>query len=105
MDQIEHNQVTLKEEMDVVRGKIDQLLETMLALARREDGLQHVTFVETTIPALGSTSHLWSIVTNPRNGIPPIHTPPQVEDPIQPHLVHITVSNEIHTVQGIILFK
>lgn len=85
--------------MDAMRGKIDQLLETNLSLAKREDELRHATAAENDIPTLLSTSHLRPIVTNPRYGLSPDYTPPQMEDPIQLEPVHITVSNEIYDMQ------
>lgn len=37
MDQVEVNRTIMREDMDVMKGKMDQLLEAMMALARKED--------------------------------------------------------------------
>lgn len=100
MDQLEQNQVTLKVKVDTIRENMDHILETMLDLARREDKLQHPTVAENAIPILGSTSHSRLVVTDLRYDLLNEYTPPQVEDPIRPQAVHITISNEIPTVQG-----
>lgn len=100
MDQLEQNQVALKAKMDTIRENMDQILETMLDLARREDKLQHATVTENAIPILGSTSHSRLVVTDLRYDLSNEYTPPQVEDPIWPQEVHITISNEIPIVQG-----
>lgn len=45
MDQVEANQATMREEMDVMKGKMDQLLEAMMALERKEDNPQIIVYV------------------------------------------------------------
>lgn len=56
MEQIEQNQVVMKEEIYVVDGKVDQIMEVMLELERRKNkphvvvGARNVTYL------FGSTS-------------------------------------------------
>lgn len=57
MEQIEKNQTTMKEEMDAMKGTVDQILESMMTLARREDNPQVPVGTENTTPLFGSTSH------------------------------------------------
>lgn len=40
MYQLEKNQVTLRDDVDVMKGKIDHILEALQALAKREDNPQ-----------------------------------------------------------------
>lgn len=67
-----------------MRDKMDQLLETILALAKREDELRHSTVAKDVIPAMGSTSHSWPVVTNLRYIPQSDYTPSQMEYPIYP---------------------
>lgn len=62
MEHLEQNQVELREDMDVVKGKVDQMLEAMLAMSK--NNLQHVV-KENIRHALGFT-----MVTNSMYGLP-----------------------------------
>lgn len=50
MDQIEQNQAAMREEIDTIKSKVDQTIETMLALARREDELRNTTMAGNDVP-------------------------------------------------------
>ncbi|XP_050875217.1 uncharacterized protein LOC127078839 [Lathyrus oleraceus] len=47
---MEQNQFTLKADVDVIKNQLDQLVEAMTTLARREDNIQLTIFTENVIP-------------------------------------------------------
>lgn len=88
MERLEHNQGELSENMDVMKGKVEQILEALLAMSK--NNLQHV------ITENGGPTSDFTVATNPMYGLPPDYTPPQEDYPTQPQHVHITISNEVH---------
>lgn len=58
MEQIKLNQVVMKEEIDDVKGKVDQILEAMLAFTSKEDNPQVVADARNIASQFGSSS-LW----------------------------------------------
>lgn len=70
MDQVEANQATMREEMGVMKGKMDQLLEAMMALERKEDNPQIIVYARNISSQLGSSSLHILEVTNPEFGLP-----------------------------------
>src|ERR1044072_4895343 len=83
IDQLEHNQVVIREDLEGVKDKVDQMLEAMLASS--EDNVQDAT----TDSTLGFT-----VMYNPM-----YDSPLHVDDPIQPRLVLNALSHVIPTVQ------
>src|ERR1044072_23506 len=83
IDQLEHNQVVMREDLEGVKDKGDQMLEAMLTSS--EDNVQDAT--------TDSTSG-FTIVYNPM-----YDTPLHVDDPIQPQLVLNVQSNAVPAVQ------
>lgn len=57
MDQLEQNQTALREDVDEMRGKLDQLLEAMLVMAKKEENSQAAVNAEKVAPPFGSTSN------------------------------------------------
>ncbi|CAL5203271.1 unnamed protein product [Lathyrus oleraceus] len=78
MDPLEQSHIELRGDVDSIKNQIDQLVEAMIALEKREDNIQQTAVVENVIPA-------------PVNG------------PTQPQLVRTPVDNSIvqerHVVQ------
>src|SRR3954466_6385333 len=87
MEQLEQNQVVLREDIDAMNHKVGEMLEALLALLK--NNVQHPV-IENIYPTLGFT-----VVSNPI-----YDSPPEMDDPIQPHPVHTAVSNQIPTMQG-----
>ena len=82
IDQLEHNQVVIREDLEGVKDKVDQMLEAMLASS--EDNAQDAT--------TDSTSG-FTVMYNPM-----YDSPLHVDDCIQPQLVLNVLSNAIPTV-------
>ena len=83
IDQLEHNQVVIREDLEGVKDKVDQMLEAMLASS--ENNAQDAT----TDSMSGFT-----VMSNPM-----YDSPLHVDDLIQPQLVLNVQSNAIPTVQ------
>jgi hypothetical protein len=52
MDPLEQNHIALRGDVDSMKNQIDQLVEAMIALEKREDNIQQTAVVENVIPAL-----------------------------------------------------
>lgn len=65
MESYKHNKVWLGEDINIVKGKVNQMLEAL-----SKNNLQHAV-MENVDPALGFT-----VVTNQMYGLPPDHAPP-----------------------------
>lgn len=50
MNQLEQNQVALREDVNLIKNKLDQIMEVMLSLAKREDDIQQNIVIENVIP-------------------------------------------------------
>ncbi|CAL5207939.1 unnamed protein product [Lathyrus oleraceus] len=78
MDPLEQNHIALRGDVDSMKNQINQLVEAMIALEKREDNIQQTAVVENVIPA-------------PVNG------------PTQPQLVRTPIDNSVvqerHVVQ------
>src|ERR1051325_5341625 len=83
MDQLEHNQVVIREDLEGVKDKVDQMLEAMLASS--EDNAQDATT---------DSMSGFIVMSNPM-----YDSPLHVDDPIQPQLVLNVQSNAIPAVQ------
>lgn len=98
MDQIEHNQAAMREEIDTIKSKVDQILETMLTRAKREDELHNAVTIGNVVPVQGSTPQLRPVVPNPLiYDLSPGYTSPLKGIPTQP--VHIFVVTDRLTAQ------
>ncbi|XP_058768881.1 uncharacterized protein LOC131642679 [Vicia villosa] len=86
MEQLEQDQVVLREDIDAMNHKVGQMLEALLALSK--NNVQHPV-IENVDPTSGFT-----VVNNPI-----YDSPPEMDDPIQPQTVHTAVSNQIHAMQ------
>lgn len=75
MEWLEPNQVDLREDMDVVKGKVDHMLEAFLSISK--NNIQHVVTEN-----IGPTSD-FTMMTNPMYNLSPDYAPPQVDVPIQ----------------------
>ncbi|XP_050895794.1 uncharacterized protein LOC127102469 [Lathyrus oleraceus] len=51
MDPLEQNHIALRGDVDSMKNQIDQLVEAMIALEKREDNIQQTAIVENVIPA------------------------------------------------------
>lgn len=101
MKQIEHNQVVMKEEIDTIKHKIDQLLEMMLTQARKEEECHNVAAIGNVIPVQRYTSLLRVNIPNPLiYGLHCGSTPPTEGTPGQPQLVHVFMVTDGCTAQG-----
>lgn len=65
MDQVQEEQAIMREETDFVKRKIDQILETMLALVRREVEICVTATARNVAPVEGPTSNLGPSVPVP----------------------------------------
>ncbi|XP_050893356.1 uncharacterized protein LOC127099608 [Lathyrus oleraceus] len=78
MDSLEQSHIALRGDVDSMKNQLDQLVEAMIVLAKREDNIQQTAVIENVIPA-------------PVNG------------PTQPQLVRTPIDNSIvqerHVVQ------
>ena len=86
IEQLEHNQVVMKEDLDVVKDKVNQMLEAMLASSKnnvQDAATDHVDSMSG-----------FTVMSNPM-----YDSPLHVDDPIQPQLVLNVLSNAIPTVQ------
>ena len=70
MDPLEQSHIALKGDVDSMKNQIDQLVEAMMALAKREDNIQQAAVIENVILA-------------------------PVNDPIQPQHVQTPVNNSV----------
>ncbi|XP_050895119.1 uncharacterized protein LOC127101711 [Lathyrus oleraceus] len=70
MDPLEQNHIALRGDMDSMKNQIDQLVEAMIALEKREDNIQQTAVIENVILA-------------------------PVNDPIQPQPVQTPVDNSV----------
>src|ERR1051325_8771432 len=86
IDQLEHNQVVIREDLEGVKEKVDQMLETVLASS--ENNVQDA-----------ATDHVDSMSGFTVMYKPMYDSPLHVDDPIQPQLVLNVLSNAIPTVQ------
>src|ERR1051325_1558599 len=86
IDQLEHNQVVIREDLEGVKDKVDQMLEAMLASS--ENNVQDT-----------ATDHVDSISGFTVMSNPMYDSPLHVDDSIQPQLVLNVLSNAIPTVQ------
>lgn len=101
MDQNEKNQAAMVEAIDTIKSKVDQFLETMLALARREDELLNLVVTGNVVLVQGSTSHSRPAVHNPLiYGLPLGYTPPYEVTLTQPQPVKSFVVTNGHIAQG-----
>src|ERR1044072_7379605 len=85
IDQLEHNQVVIREDLEGVKDKVDQMLEAMLASS--ENNVADAT-----------TDHVDSMLRFNVMSNPMYDSPLHVDDPIQPQLVLNVLSNAIPTV-------
>lgn len=79
MDQVQQEQASMREEIDSVKSKIDQILETISALAIREYDVRNVTAIRNDGPVQGPTPYSRPSVLLPNHvtyGPPPGVTPP-----------------------------
>lgn len=77
MDQVEAKQAYMREEMDVMKGKMDQLLEAMMVMVRKEDNPQIIIDAKNIASQLGFASLCIPEVTNLEFGLRPGYTPPK----------------------------
>ncbi|XP_050920257.1 uncharacterized protein LOC127137893 [Lathyrus oleraceus] len=70
MDSLEQSHITLRGDVDSMKNQIYQLVEAMIALAKREDNIQQTAVIENVIP-------------------------PPVNDPTQPQPVRTPVDNSV----------
>lgn len=91
MDVVEENQATIREEMDMMNGNIEQLLEDMMAMARKEDNPHIIVDTKNIVSQLGSSSLRIPEVNNPEFGLPLRHIPP--EGVTNPPPIRISVEN------------
>src|ERR1044072_275733 len=86
IDQLEHNKVVMREDLEGVKDKVDQMLEAMLASSENN-------VADATTDHVDSMSG-FTVMSNPM-----YDSPLHVDDPIQPQLVLNALSNAIPTVQ------
>lgn len=75
MDLVKASQVAMWEEMDVMKGKMDKLLEAMMVMARKEDSPQIIAYARNISSHLGSSSLHIPEVNNPEFGLPRKYIP------------------------------
>jgi len=80
MEEIEQNQEAMREDINLLNGKLDRLMDILQELANREQN-PHPPVVESVIPEPQPTSA--AVVGWPPFGLPPGYTPPQLEDPTE----------------------
>lgn len=50
MDQLEQNHVAIREDVGLMKNKLDQLVEAMSALAQKDDNIQRTAVAENVVP-------------------------------------------------------
>lgn len=96
----------LEEEIDSIKGKMDQPLEMMMAQNKREEERCNIVHIRNAIPVRGLTTLPWMLVPNHLiYGLHPDFTPQTEETPGQPHLVHIFAATIGHNIQGLPITK
>lgn len=91
MDQVKANQTAMREEMDVMKEKMDQRLKAMMDTARKKENPQKIVDARNIASQLGSSSLHIPEVTNSEFGLPSGHTPP--EGVVAPPPIRILVVN------------
>lgn len=75
INQIQEEQDSIREEMNAIKGKLDQIMETILALAIREEELRNDVATRNQLPIQGSTSRP-AVPNSVIYGLPAGYTPP-----------------------------
>ncbi|XP_050896095.1 uncharacterized protein LOC127102807 [Lathyrus oleraceus] len=103
MDEIQQEKASMREEIDYVKSKIDQIIETLLALARREDVVRVIVIVRNDAPTQIHASPLTHTDPIPNfviYDLPPGFTP-LIKGTHMPPPVHTARVTDIFVAQGL----